>query len=159
MQGIVIDRGKDLLARTRLHCLHQMLTFVHFHAHYLHDGVFHTMRDRQRTGAYMTELEMLRKTCWALLMQADKRELTLCEQNALITLRKRVYEIIQDFHLSTDNYFKCLLTNDAYCMSLPSLFGSKSLDDSLIRPHISKVRSFSETNLMKPKRRASLCDT
>lgn len=151
----------DLHARTRCHCIYQILTFINFHIHFIHDDEkeFETIRKHVREKQQLREMEELKCYCWKLLKIANLRVLDKTELAEISTLEEQITEIVHEFQLINNNYLKCLLTNETFCVSLPSLVGTHSLDDDLVvRQRASILKSKSEKDVLKPKRRASVCD-
>jgi hypothetical protein len=157
-----INNLKDLDARVRCHCIYQVITFINFHTHFIQDDdEFASMRKKVREKHKMEALEWLKDRCWRLLMVANKRKLTPCERLDLYSMEDEIKSTVAEFQQAGVNYFKCFMANETFCVSMPSLMGKESLDDSRVTSQMWKIKSQSERDLLsssKVRRRASVCD-
>lgn len=156
-----MNANRDLHARTRCHCVYQILTFINFHIHFIYDeGMpIESIRKHVREKHQLQVMDQLKCRCWDLLKIANRRKLLEHELEEVSVLERRIGSIVHDFQLENNNYLKCLMTNETFCVSLPSLMGKHSLDHDLIERSREKIlKSRSERNLLRPRRRASMCD-
>lgn len=166
----------DLPSRIRLFAVHQILTFVRFHMQCGVDSQKDPMEERRSWRQRivfersMQKLVILKDTCWELLLKANRGMLVESDTGVIAELEKEVNTIIYEFHLDNNRHMKYIITQDHHCLSVPSLFNSRGLDDSLIVQSVSPKsdalensrswiqRCYSEKDVTKLKRRSSIAD-
>jgi hypothetical protein len=171
--------NKDLNSRIRCHCVHQIITFIQFHVHLYSDGghEFVSVRDFNQKARLVHLLQRVRDDSYRLLHVANKRVLDLEELLSLNALEKEIEDIIYDFQLNNCHFKKMMQSNEHFCMSLPSLYAAKSMDDTLVMPSEKKyrgnglnqsptrpksdtkfIRGYSDQDVLRLSRRRSVSD-